>query len=96
MTKLENLINQMTEIINLAYEEGYQDALKTNTEEIKVGDKVRTLKDRDVNHNKVFPIGTIGKVTYVDDDDELPYEVEADNDRLWYSRDMLEVIESEE
>lgn len=96
MTKLENLISQMTEIINLAYKEGYQDALKTDTidtKEIKVGDKVRTLKDRDMEGCELFPIGTIGTITRIDGDDyRLPYRVEANNDFWYYSRDMLEVI----
>lgn len=99
MTKLENLIQDMTKIINLAYEKGYNDALKTDTtdtKKIKIGDKVRTLTTTDNEGNILFPIGTIGEVIYIDDDDELPYGVSANNDYFWYSRDMLTVIEREE
>lgn len=71
----------------------------STTDEIKVGDKVRTIKEIDIWDNKLFPIGTIGRVIYVDyddyDDDKLPYKVEANNDYYWYSRDMLEVVVDE-
>lgn len=93
--RLEGLISQMTEIISQAYDMGYKDGRKSiqrkEQTEIKIGDTVRTIKDKDEHGYEVFPIGTIGKVTRIDDD-ELPYKVEANNDYQFYSRDMLELL----
>lgn len=97
--QLESLIRQMTEIISDAYDKGYKDGRKSvqrkEQTEIKVGDKVRTLKDRDCHNIKLFPLGTIGEVTEIDNDCVNPYKVEANNDYWWYSRDMLEVVDVE-
>lgn len=60
--------------------------------EFKVGDVVRTLKEKDCDGCRVFPVGTIGKITKIltDYGKELPYRVEADGDFWWYSADMFE------
>ena len=64
--------------------------------EFKIGDVVRTLKEKDCDGCRVFPIGTIGKITQVLEDygKALPYKVEADGDFWWYSADMLELYTS--
>ena len=60
--------------------------------EFKVGDIVRTIKGKDCDGCRVFPVGTIGKITEVHTgfSKELPYRVEADGDFWWYSADMFE------
>ena len=58
----------------------------------KIGDKVRTTKDRDYFGRRVFPIGTVGKITAIENDD-LAYAVSAKGDYWWYSEDMLEKFE---
>lgn len=60
--------------------------------EFKVGDVVRTIKEKDSDGCRVFPIGTIGTITKVitDDEQNLPYRVDADGDFWWYSVDMFE------
>lgn len=60
-----------------------------------IGDKVITTKLCDCNGNKLFPVGTIGKIADVTNDDKFNrhYQVEANNDYWWYSEDMLEKIE---
>lgn len=70
------------------------ESVRYDKSEIKVGDKVRTVKDIDSHGIKLFPIGTIGQVTEIDDNDYIkPYKVTADyNDYWYYSRDMLEKV----
>lgn len=63
---------------------------------IKVGTRVRTLKDTTEYGGKLFPIGTIGKVTSIDKCDTLPYLVEANGDCWWYSKDMFEILPEDE
>ena len=65
-------------------------------EDIKVGTKVRTTKDKDYCGEEVFPIGTIGIVDRIYSSDKLPYKILANNDYWYYSRDMFEVIEDVE
>ena len=64
-------------------------------DDIKVGDKVRTLKGSDGIHD-LFPIGTVGIVEIVDKEDELKYKVSADGDYWWYRRDMIELVKDDE
>lgn len=61
--------------------------------EFKVGDVVRTLKERDPDGCRVFPVGTIGVISKIMTDfgKDLPYKVEADGDFWWYSADMFEL-----
>lgn len=56
----------------------------------KVGDVVRTTKDIDEGGVKVFPIGTIGVIDHVRNDQSLPYKVAANGMCWYYSEDMLE------
>lgn len=60
--------------------------------EFKIGDVVRTIKEKDCDGCRVFPVGTIGIITKVipGDEKDLPYRVEADGDFWWYSADMFE------
>ncbi len=56
----------------------------------KVGDEVVTTKDHDYQENEVFPIGTKGVITYINEKSSVPYKVEAENGEYWfYSDDML-------
>lgn len=64
--------------------------------DFKVGDKVRTTKEYDYEGHELFPIGTIGTVTKLDErkDEILHYFVEDENGSTWwYSNDMLEKVE---
>ena len=61
--------------------------------EFKVGDVVRTIKERDYTDCPLFPVGTVGTITNISKQN-LPYKVEADGDFWWYSADMLELIET--
>ena len=70
---------------------------KKAEEEIKVGDRVRTIKDQDEFGHCLFPIGTIGIIKYLDSHpSSLKYCISADDDYWWYSRDMFEVIGDDE
>lgn len=69
-----------------AYEE------QKNAEEVKVGTRVRTIKDKDNAGVTLFPVGTIGVVKEIDTSPTLPYLISTDNDTFYYSRDMFEVI----
>lgn len=61
----------------------------------KVDDVVRTIKEKDCDGCILFPVGTIGTITTVQDDGRaLPYGVEANGNFWWYSADMLEPIET--
>ena len=75
----------------------YRDILKKkiseDEEQIKVGTKVRTIKDKDFVGEEVFPVGTIGIVEEIREDEILPYIIRANHDYWYYSRDMFEVIE---
>ena len=64
-------------------------------DEIKVGDKVRTLKDSD-GFSKLFHIGTVGIVKKVDKEGKLKYMVAAEGNWWWYSRDMIELVKDDE
>lgn len=64
-------------------------------DKVKVGTRVRTLEDN-AGGVKLFPIGTIGVVGKIDDDDECPYRIDTDEDWFWYSRDMFEIIPEDE
>ena len=61
---------------------------------IKVGDNIITIKEIDGGGCRLFPIGTVGTVIYIDKGSVLPYRIEAsdrngDCDRWNYSRDMF-------
>lgn len=62
-------------------------------EQIKVGTKVRTIKDKDFAGEEVFPVETIGIVEEIRKGGKLPYIIRANSDYWYYSRDMFEVIE---
>lgn len=64
---------------------------QATNDEIKVGTRVRTLKDV-ADGEELFPIGTIGVVGKIDVDDECPYRVDVGDDYWWYSKDMLEIV----
>ena len=80
-------------------------ARDTDTEPVKehkdvnfkfyIGDKVRTLVEM-VDGYKLFPVGTIGVITNIDND-ELPYGVYSEefNDTWYYPEDALELIEED-
>lgn len=64
----------------------------------KVGDRVRTLTDRDCRGNTVFPTGTEGVITAVNEVGSLPYRVEkkgAEGDFWFYNDNMLELVETD-
>ena len=61
----------------------------------KVGDKVRTTKDRDDRDHIVFPVGTIGEIVIVDKEDlRKPYQVESNGNLRWYAEDMMELAQN--
>ena len=88
------LDNSPSEVIAKLKE--YEEKQKAK-DEIKVGDRVRILKDKDLFGHTVSPIGTIGTVSRVYSDTTLPYFIDnvEDNACGWYSRDMFEVITDE-
>lgn len=65
-------------------------------EEVKVGTRVRTIKDKDNAGTTLFPVGTIGVVKEIDTSTNLPYLISTDNDTFYYSMDMFEVIGDDE
>lgn len=69
------------------------------SEILKLGTKVKTIKDVDKYNVKVFPVGTIGEITTVDPDN-VRYRISINNDVVdetyWYTRDMFVVVEEEE
>lgn len=62
----------------------------------KVGDKVRTLVET-VQGDDLFPVGTIGVITNIDND-ELPYKVYSKefSNSWYYPEDALELVEEDE
>ena len=65
-------------------------------DEVKVGNRVRTIKDIDKDGHSLFPVGTIGVISKIDDNGVYPYRIDAYDDFWWYSRDMFEVIKDDE
>lgn len=62
-------------------------------EDVKVGDTIRTIKDKDYLNIELFPIGTIGRVIKIESEGNfLRYKVRVGNECWIYSRDMFEVI----
>jgi hypothetical protein len=62
-------------------------------EDVKVGDTIRTIKDKDYLNIELFPIGTIGRVIKIESEGNfLRYKVRVGNECWVYSRDMFEVI----
>ena len=59
----------------------------------KVGEKVKTLKERDRCGMPLFPVGTIGTITGIYYGSVSPYKVEVEGDYWYYSEDMLEKME---
>jgi hypothetical protein len=61
-----------------------------------IGDKVKTLVET-VEGDKLFPVGTIGVITDIDND-ELPYRVESEefNDCWYYPEYALELVDEDE
>ena len=66
-------------------------ALK-NSRSIRIGDVVKTTKDKNPENNSVFPIGTIGVITEIHLNSVVPYKVKTNDDYWFYSEDMFEVI----
>lgn len=72
------------------------------TEPLKIGTKVKTIKNIDKDNVVVFPIGTYGEITAVDNDEEkgISYQISTNVDGViddwWYTRDMFVVVEDEE
>jgi hypothetical protein len=64
--------------------------------DFRIGDKVRTLVET-VEGDKLFPVGTIGVITDIDND-ELPYRVESEefNDCWYYPEYALELVDEDE
>ena len=61
----------------------------------KVGDVVRTLIGTDTHGNKLFPKGTIGTITVIQEFERLPYRVETDKNGYYYSADMIEPVDDD-
>jgi len=65
--------------------------------DFRIGDKVRTLVET-VDGCKLFPVGTIGEITDIDDTQSLPYTVSSEelHDHWYYPKDALELVEEDE
>jgi len=59
----------------------------------EIGDKVRTLVNKDYEGHELFSIGTEGIITDISRG-KYPYEVTKENGDFWnYDEDMLELVE---
>lgn len=83
---VEDIIKQLTGAQALAELKEYEAELKTPV--FKVGDRVRTLVDKDKLGTKRFPVGTIGEVT---DYDGIAIEVSVDGKRWFYNKKDIEL-----
>lgn len=61
---------------------------------MKVGDKVRIVKDMNDHHErKVFSVGTIGTIAeYHEFGYDYPYRIFADGVYWWYPEDAFEIV----
>lgn len=63
----------------------------------KVGDRVKTLQEKDYKKCTRFKVGTIGTVTYIDlYNNTLHIKVGFGSLFYWYSEDELELVEDAE
>lgn len=61
---------------------------------MKVGDKVRVIKDLSDGEITVFSAGTIGVITeYHEYGYDYPYRVTAEGKSWWYPADALEAVD---
>lgn len=83
----------------------YEGVCTKTREELREGDKVRILDDRDIRdrYNYLFPKGTIGKIINYDPPrrpDDPPYVIRVEarvdggyTDRWWYTLEQVEPAE---
>lgn len=81
---VEDIIKQLTGAQALADLEEYEAKQKV----VKVGDRVRTLVDKDKLGTERFPVGTIGEVT---DFDGNAIEVSVDGKKWYYHKKDIEL-----
>ena len=85
-------IDALVEVCRAARKEGYNAGLEDGKEQkeppFKMGDRVRTLIDKDRMGVELFPIGTIGEVAEVDGN---AIAVNADGAIWYYYADALEL-----
>lgn len=85
-------IDALVEVCRAARKEGYnaglEDGKKQKEPPFKMGDRVRTLIDKDRTGTELFPIGTIGEVAEVDGN---AIAVNADGAIWYYYADALEL-----
>ncbi len=61
---------------------------------MKIGDKVRVIKELSDGEITEFPAGTIGVITeYHDYGYDYPYRVTAEGKSWWYPADALEAVD---
>lgn len=60
------------------------------------GDTVITLSDRDHFGHLLYPVGTVGTITAIDDD-SMPYCVRAEDSKIsyWYKENDIELYSGE-
>ena len=83
---VEDIINQLTGAQALAELKEYEAELKEPV--IKIGDRVRTLVDKDNLGTERFPVGTIGEAT---DFDGNAIEVSVDGKKWYYHKKDIEL-----
>lgn len=96
-TELENMFNSRTlsKIFNTCTASEAIEKVKEYEEEqkkpvFKVGDRVRTLIDKDSIGVELFPVGTIGEVTAVDVEGS-GIEVSVGKEKWYYSKEEIEL-----
>ena len=75
---------------NAGYNAGLEDGKEQKEPPFKIGDRVRTLIDKDRMGTELFPIGTIGEVAEVAEVDGNVIAVNADGAIWYYYADALE------
>lgn len=60
------------------------------------GDTVITLSDRDLFGHLLYPVGTVGTITAIDDD-SMPYCVREEGSKIsyWYAENEIELYDGE-
>lgn len=82
----------------------YKGLCTKSREELREGDKVRIIDDRDIRdrYNYLFPKGTIGEIVKYDPPvrpDDPPYVIRVEArvdgflDRWWYTLEQVEPVE---
>ena len=63
----------------------------------KIGDRVRTLVNKDYNDNELFPTGTEGIITSINKNGKYQYCVTSQDDGYfwYYDEKMIELIETD-